>query len=133
MALEIYSELIKQNNDFVDLLNNEIYAKYGHWFGITDSFVIKSTNWMLELKKYFNDILKYKSNSFAGIKIAKKSWNEDGNCQEWWFDKQSWLKFRISGTEPKFKIYYNLYGDSQEALIKTYNLLHKSFKKMLGL
>ncbi|GHU35118.1 hypothetical protein FACS1894166_13290 [Bacilli bacterium] len=38
----------------------------------------------------------------------------------------------MSGTEPKFKIYYNLYGNNQDLLLKQYNKLNGIFKKLLG-
>ncbi|MDR0545594.1 MAG: phospho-sugar mutase [Mycoplasmataceae bacterium] len=132
LALEIANDCAKQNMDFVDLLENKIYPKYGHWFGFTDSFVIKSSNWQQELQSKFKFICNYKSKTFGNLTIKTTCFNKNGNCFEWHLDKWSRIKFRISGTEPKFKIYYNLFGNSQQQLKNTYNDLHSKFKKLLG-
>ena len=39
-------------------------------------------------------------------------YNDAGSCLEIYFKNDSWVKFRLSGTEPKFKIYLNLYLDN---------------------
>ncbi|MDR2823186.1 MAG: phospho-sugar mutase, partial [Mycoplasmataceae bacterium] len=62
----------------------------------------------------------------------KIQWNKDGDCLEWLLEQDSWIKFRLSGTEPKFKIYYNLYDKNETLLLKTYNELSIIFKKLLG-
>ena len=38
---------------------------------------------------------------------------------DWILDGNSWIRFRASGTEPKFKIYFNLYGKNKtDGLLK---------------
>ena len=73
----------------------------------------------------------YKSKTFNGLKIKKIQWNKVGGCLEWLLDKGEWIKFRRSGTEPKFKVYYNFYGGSLNSLVKKYESLHAAFKKII--
>lgn len=40
----------------------------------------------------------------------------DGEIITWELENQSWIKFRYSGTEPKMKIYYNLFHRNKEEL-----------------
>ena len=50
----------------------------------------------------------------SGLTIKHVFWNEAGGCIEWDLGNGSWIKFRISGTEPKFKIYINLVIESKK-------------------
>lgn len=112
LMLEIYSFYKSKGMSLVDLLNKKIYLAFGNWYGQTFSIKIKTDN-----------IAKFSSNLIAKIsmthlskidkfKIKEIVWNEQGNCLEFLMDdNRSWIKFRGSGTEPKFKIYYNLYFD----------------------
>jgi phosphomannomutase len=79
-----------------------------------------------------NMFKKYRSRTIGDYKIKKILWNKIGDCLEWHLEGDSWIKFRMSGTEPKFKIYYNLSGINQNILINQYNKLDKIFKQMLG-
>ncbi|MDE7075366.1 MAG: hypothetical protein K2O21_01895, partial [Malacoplasma sp.] len=51
--------------------------------------------------------------------------NEPAKALEWHLENDMWIKFRLSGTEPKFKIYYEIYGDSKEIC----NQILKTFKE----
>ena len=73
----------------------------------------------------------YKSKTFNGLKINKVQWNKVGGCLEWLMDNGDWIKFRKSGTEPKFKVYYNFNGSTLPALRKKYEDLHKAFDKII--
>jgi phosphomannomutase len=44
LALEIYNAYHEKNMDFVDILEKEIYSKYGWWFGKTESFTFDDLN-----------------------------------------------------------------------------------------
>jgi phosphomannomutase len=79
-----------------------------------------------------NMLKKHAAKTIGDYKIKKILWNKVGDCLEWYLEGDSWIKFRMSGTEPKFKIYYNLSGINQNILINQYNKLDKIFKQMLG-
>jgi phosphomannomutase len=55
---------------------------------------------------------KYKSNTIGKWHIYSNKWNEVGECIEWDLGNDNWVKFRKSGTEPKFKAYFCIYGTS---------------------
>jgi phosphomannomutase len=118
--------------DLVDLLEKEIYAEYGNWFGKTVSFTFNALNWKQLIVAKMNQLKKYHLNHIGDLKIKKINWNSLGDCLEWHLEGDSWIKFRMSGTEPKFKIYYNLYANNHDILLKQYNNLNGIFKKLLG-
>ena len=78
--------------------------------------------------KFFQN---YKKLTVGSYKIKKILYNKVGDCLEWWLDGKSWIKFRKSGTEPKMKVYYELYDKSLITLEKEYQLLHKLFANII--
>jgi phosphomannomutase len=118
--------------DFVDILEQEIYPIYGHWFGKTVSYKYDVLNWKPLVLNKMNLLKHYHAKMIGNWTIKKNIWNKVGDCLEWHLQNNSWIKFRMSGTEPKFKIYYNLYGSSQNQLINQYNELDILFRKILG-
>ena len=130
-ALEIYDYCLSKHMDLVDYLEKVIFKKFGTWFGATDSFVITKLNWQPIAEAKMNYFKNYKKKTFNGLTIKKIQWNKVGGCLEWLLDKGEWIKFRRSGTEPKFKVYYNFYGGSLQSLRKKYESLHKAFNKII--
>ncbi|MDE6473210.1 MAG: phospho-sugar mutase [Ureaplasma sp.] len=109
LLLEILKSYQSLNYDFTDILEKEIYAKYKYWYGITISKIIKSYNWKEVSESYINLLSNYSHKNIVSRNIEKIQFNEQANCLEFILENNSWIKFRISGTEPKFKIYFNLY------------------------
>ena len=72
-----------------------------------------------------------KEKHFDCVKIKKVQWNNVGGCLEWILDDDDWIKFRQSGTEPKFKVYYNFNNDTLINLNKKYQSLHSAFEKLI--
>jgi phosphomannomutase len=132
LALEIYHYYRIKNMDFVDILEQEIYPKFGWWFGKTDSFTFDALDWKGIISAKMDMFINYKEKTFVNKNIKKITWNTNGDCLDWLLENGEWIRFRKSGTEPKFKIYYNLYGDSGQSLAKEYELLHNEFTKQLG-
>lgn len=100
---------LNENLDLIEVLYNRIFAIFGNWHGQTISIGIKGFDWKQKAEKIEDKLLNLKLCKIGRWKIQDIFWNENGSCLEWILDDQSWIKFRISGTEPKFKIYYNLY------------------------
>lgn len=96
--------------DLIDVLEKEIFPKYGHWFGSTTSITIKDINWKQKAVNLLDKLKNNKLDKIVDRVIKFKIFNEQANAMEYYFDDESWVKFRISGTEPKFKIYTNLYA-----------------------
>ena len=110
LIMEIIYYYHNKSMDLVDLLEKEIYPKYGHWYGETTSIVINDLNWK---EKALLILEKLKTNDLGKIcnrEIVSKNFNEKADAMEYYFEGDSWVKFRISGTEPKFKIYTNLFS-----------------------
>jgi phosphomannomutase len=88
-------------------------------------------NWKPVIEQKMQMLKKYKNKTIGDLTITSKYWNLKGDCLEWHLINGGWIKFRMSGTEPKFKIYYNLFGDTQSSLTNQYNKLNTIFQKML--
>jgi phosphomannomutase len=119
--------------DFVDILNREIYPEYGHWYGCTKSYLINDPNWQEIGKGYLKKLTTFTAGIIGAYKIRKIEWNKYGDCLDWILNGDNWIRFRLSGTEPKFKIYYNLYASSQALAIKEYNSINETLLKLLGI
>ena len=129
--LEIYDYCLRKNMDLIDFMEKVIFKQFGNWFGATDYFIVDKLDWQPVVEAKMNYFKNYKSKTFDVIKIKKVQWNKTGGCLEWLLDNDQWIKFRKSGTEPKFKVYYNFYGDSLSELRKKYESLHEAFKKII--
>lgn len=109
LIMEIIYEYHNKSMDLVDLLEKEIYPKYGHWYGETTSILIHDLNWKEKALSIFEKLKSNDLDKICNRDIINKKNNEEASAIEYYFDNDSWVKFRISGTEPKFKIYTNLY------------------------
>lgn len=131
LALEINYFCKLNKMDLVDYLEKVIFKEYGNWFGKTDSFVIKGLDWKNIVEQKMKFFQNYKKATVGNYKIKKISINKVGDCLEWWLDGKSWIKFRKSGTEPKMKVYYELYDKPLITLEKEYQSLHKFFTNII--
>lgn len=109
LILEIYNFFKEINMDLLDALEQRVYAKYGLWYGETVSIKIPGSDWKQKAEQLEHAALSIKPRTLDQFSIEEVFWNEAGSCIEWKLNNDNWIKFRISGTEPKFKIYYNLY------------------------
>ena len=130
LALEIDYICRKNNMDLLDYLEKVIFTKFGSWFGKTESFTINDLNWKNIAKNKMRFFTNYKNENICDYQIKKIQFNKTGNCLEWLLSNDSWIKFRMSGTEPKFKIYYELNGDNLEKLQSDYNKMNKELSDL---
>lgn len=127
LILEIYTECKKNGKTLIDYLD-DIYKKYGYWSGVTIAFLmdaVKVLDWkekMIEKMEFFKTVIPKPINK---INFLSSNWNSEGDCLEWNFANGSIIKFRMSGTEPKFKSYINALGKSKE---ETQTFIDESFK-----
>ncbi|MDE5553451.1 MAG: phospho-sugar mutase, partial [Malacoplasma sp.] len=128
LALEIIHEYSKQEKTLVDILEKEIFPTYGYWSGETVSYTIQGANWQEEMQDRLRKLSQFKSDEICGIRMTSNKWNEEADALEWEFQNGMWVKFRLSGTEPKFKVYYNFYGESLEEVQDRL----KSFKEYIS-
>ena len=113
LALEILNYYYDKNYDYIDILEKEIFPKFGHWFGETISFVIEGFDWKDKALKMLNKLMVFNQQYVLNRQVINVIYNEKGSCLEIYFQNDSWVKFRLSGTEPKFKIYINLYSNNE--------------------
>lgn len=113
LALEIFDECKQEDKTLIDYLN-DIFSIYGAWAGETVSYLIQSPNWKEDMAVRMDYFAKMKNKSILNLKILEKKWNKKADALEWIMEDGMWIKFRMSGTEPKFKVYFNLYADKIE-------------------
>mgnify|MGYP002507538555 CR=1 FL=1 len=130
LALEVFDYLFQQELTMIDYLNI-IFEEFGAWSGETVSYKIESLNWKEEMKEKMDKFSRIKNKDILGIRIEKIRWNERAQALEWFLEQGSWIKFRLSGTEPKFKMYFDIYGPNKEITDKTLNSLKSELEFML--
>lgn len=109
--LDYYKSL---NMDLIDVMEKRIFPIYGELYSQTVSINISGNNWKETAMKLEERAMNLRIKRVGKFNIKDILWNEEGECIEWILENDSWIKFRISGTEPKFKIYLNLYFDSSK-------------------
>ncbi|WP_027119401.1 phospho-sugar mutase [[Mycoplasma] testudinis] len=134
LALEIFYHAKNFHHvDLIDFLEKIIYKEFGNIYNATVAFVFKELNWKELAKARMDKMLNFKETKIGDREIKEIKWNDVGGCIDWILDGDSWLRFRMSGTEPKFKVYYNLYGDSLDGLRKEAEQIQTQLKKILDL
>ena len=96
-----------------------------------DSFIIKDLDWKNIAIKKMQLLTSYPNKNIGKYEIKNISFNKIGDCLEWDLGNMNWIKFRMSGTEPKFKAYYNFYGKSLEELDSIYTEINQELKKII--
>ncbi len=130
LALEIYDFYNSKGMTLVDVLDNEIYPMYGYWKGTTVSNTINSLDWKDKANKILDYFKSYKDPLNEDIKLIKNNWNEQGQCVELFFEKEITVRLRVSGTEPKYKFYYDVYGETQEDSNKKFDMVKKAIERV---
>ncbi|BAC43899.1 phospho-sugar mutase [Malacoplasma penetrans] len=130
LALEVYTMLYDQEKTLVDYLD-EIFEEFGAWTGETVSYKIESLNWKEEMQEKMDKFANVKNKDILGLEIKGIRWNEPAQALEWYLENDMWVKFRLSGTEPKFKIYYEIYGETKEICDQILKALKDEFEYML--
>lgn len=116
-ALEIYTKYLDKGMDFIDILEQIIYPEFGYWYGETVSYnFFGILDWKPVVQKRLEQLKTTELKKVGNYKITKVIWNTKGDCLDWILSDKSWIRFRVSGTEPKFKVYYNLYAKDKTTL-----------------
>lgn len=114
LALEIFNDCKHHDKTLVDYLEH-IYDEFGGWAGETVAYLIQAPDWKEKMSIKMNELASFKK-KYSDIIIVENKWNQQADALEWHLENGMWIKFRMSGTEPKFKVYYNIYAEtSQEA------------------
>lgn len=108
LALEIYDQGNAYFPDLHDYLHDRIFDIYGATYTGTFSYKIQSSHWQDDVKTMMNRAKGWKERKIFDYEIKKIHFEKESDCVVWTLNKDSWIKFRVSGTEPKFKVYLNL-------------------------
>lgn len=114
LALEIITHCSVKSMTLIDYLEQEIYPQFGYWNGGTVYYTFNSLNWKEEMNAKLNYLSSIKDIYINGFKLLSNTYNQEASALEWHFENGIWVKFRISGTEPKFKAYFNIYGTDNQ-------------------
>ncbi|MDQ0513847.1 phosphomannomutase [Mycoplasmoides fastidiosum] len=132
LSLEMINYYQSQGLRLTDVLKN-LYNQYGQWFGTTHSFVIKDPNWKQLMQAKLDFLENQPLKTVSSHPVTKVEWNHVNDCLDWILDDDNWLRFRLSGTEPKFKIYYNFFGETQEAIKNEITIIRQQIVDYLNL
>lgn len=130
LCLEIYNELNFQDKTLVDYLH-QIYEEFGYYAGGTVSYLIQANEWKNEIEKRMKLFSKIKQKHIMGLKILDNKWNKKAEALEWSLENNIWIKFRVSGTEPKFKVYYDVNANSLLEAEEIFNSLKSEIDNIL--
>ena len=102
----------------VDALN-EIYAKFGFYLDVLDTFVLKGKDGAEKIQSIMTDMRENGRLLFDNIKdVLDYSRGIDDlpkeNVLKYTFTDGSWIAIRPSGTEPKLKVYYSICDETKE-------------------
>lgn len=111
LALEILNRGNAYFPDLHDYLCDRLFDIYGPSFGQTYSYTIQSDNWKADARKMMNRALHIKERKLFDYTIKRVYKQKESDCVVWQLDKESWIRFRVSGTEPKFKVYINFLNE----------------------
>lgn len=132
LALEMINYYRHQKIKLTTVLK-QLYDQYGYWYGTTDSFIIAGSDWQTLMHKKLGLLKQYPHSQIDRFTIVKVQWNPINDCLDWILCDDNWIRFRLSGTEPKFKIYYNLYGTSEQDVKSAFNAVRQTLIDYLGL
>lgn len=115
---------VKQNKLNLKRFLNLLIEHVGCWAGFTDFYKVNSWDHTLvtDQEKVTEKISELSNYSLERIDIDKEH-----GIISWFMDKDSWIKFRYSGTEPKLKVYFNLFEKKKKNLDK----FVQNFKKYM--
>jgi phosphomannomutase len=132
LILEINFMCKKMNIDLIDYLNKYIYDVFGYCYTSTNTITINGVNWQSKVVKLINKLKQVNINMIGNYKILSKKYRKEYDVLEWKLTNNSWIKFRMSGTEPKIKTYLNLYinndKDSQSIIDEVMSRLESIMK-----
>ncbi len=122
-----------QGRTLIDALN-EIYAKYGFYLDVLDTFVLKGKDGAEKIQSIMTNMRENGSSLFHNIKdVLDYSKGIDGlpkeNVLKYTFTDGSWMAVRPSGTEPKLKVYYSICGETKELATEKLENIRAILKK----
>lgn len=122
---------------------NEIYAEYGYYRDVLDSYTLKGKDGLEQIDNMMT-LLRTEGSPFADtVKVFDYSMAIDAeegfgklptsNVLKYILADGSWITVRPSGTEPKIKIYYSVVGEDKEKANERFLAIQTTIQTRLGL
>lgn len=142
LICEMAAEAKARGKTLLDEMN-EIYAEYGYYRDVLDSFTLKGKDGLEKIGSMMME-LRTSSSPFAGTAFvtdySKPISAEQGfgtlptsDVLRYVLEDGSWIAVRPSGTEPKIKIYYSIKDTDKEATEKKLEEIQNTIQMKLGL
>jgi phosphoglucomutase len=126
---------LAQGKTMIDRLG-EIYATYGLYMDLLDTFVIPGFDGLEKMKRIMDELRRSGRDIIPGVEKTEDFLEGiDGipkdNVLRFQLEGDSWLAVRPSGTEPKLKAYYSILADTPEKGLERQEKLRKSIRDLV--
>ena len=142
LICEMAAEAKANGRNLLDELQ-EIYAEFGYYKDVLDSFTLKGKDGVEKITSMMSQ-LRTEGTPFDNTKEvidysvavdAEKGFGQlpTSNVLKYILEDGSWIAVRPSGTEPKIKIYYSIKGINQDSAEKRLTDIQNTIQSKLGL
>lgn len=121
MIAEMSAYYKKQDKSLLDVLE-EIYKEHGYYSNDVIAITLQGIEGQERIGRIMESFRTNPLSELSGLKVEKiidYKFDDTGlpksNVLKYYFNENSWLALRPSGTEPKIKMYINAVGDSKES------------------
>ncbi|WP_245600631.1 phospho-sugar mutase [Ureaplasma canigenitalium] len=109
ILLEMIEYYHASNKTLVDVLYDDIFNHFGYWISKTTSFKIAGDDWRVKANALMDKMKNFEHKKINDFEIKSIEYHDIGKYLTFNLENKSSIKFRLSGTEPKLKIYIELY------------------------
>lgn len=127
----------KQGKSLLDVLE-EIYKEFGYYSNQVISIVLEGLDGQEKIARIMDQVRNNPIKELAGLKvknIVDYKFDDTGlpksNVIKIYFEEDSWLALRPSGTEPKIKLYVNAIGKDEKEADDKLNLIVKEMREII--
>ncbi|QHR05035.1 phospho-sugar mutase [Mycoplasmoides pneumoniae] len=133
IMLEIARYCHNKGISLLEFYRGEIFGEFGDYYNWTVPHTIHGVNWKEKMEQVLHQLTTATIKEVVGHKITKIKNYVDINLVEYVLENGNWIKFRISGTEPKLKLYFNLSNGYLAALKHEAKKMHEFLVRLLNL
>lgn len=127
----------KKGKSLLDILEN-LYKEFGYYSNDVVSIVLEGLDGQEKIKRIMESVRSNPLTELAGLKVNKVvdyKFDDTGlaksNVLKFYFEEDSWLALRPSGTEPKIKLYINAIGNSEDESKSKLDLIFKDINEII--
>lgn len=137
MITEMAAFYKAQGKSLIDVIN-DIYEEHGYYSNEVVSIVLEGVDGQERIGRIMTEVRTNPIEEINGDKVVKvvDYQNDDtglpkSNVLKYYFDDNSWVTLRPSGTEPKIKIYVNAISDSMDKAKDKKDAIIKFMKELI--